>query len=226
VSLLNTNSQFAGVYPSGGLPELNVAATAATTHALGPGLRSVVWVQGCPFHCPGCIAPDWIPTVKARRVRPELLAEELVQNQGICGLTFSGGEPMLQAQGLAKLARLARQRRPDLSLICYTGFTLEKLLTSPGMAGVIDLIEECDVLIDGMYIAALNDNRGLRGSSNQRILHLTDRLAGFDFETGPRRVEVTLQAEIAEVVGIPPRGFEPLFHEAVEKAQTLVGGLL
>ena len=160
---------------------------------------------------------------KARRVRPEQLIEELFQNQAISGLTFSGGEPMLQAAGLAKVIRLARLRKPELSLICYTGFTLEKLLTTPGAAGVNDLIEECDVLIDGVYIARLNDNRGLRGSSNQRIHHLSDRLAGFDFENVPRRVEVTLGDETAQVVGVPPLDFKQLFHGVVEKAEALVG---
>jgi len=41
--------------------EVQVAETCIGTRALGPGLRSVVWVQGCPFSCAGCIAPDWIP---------------------------------------------------------------------------------------------------------------------------------------------------------------------
>lgn len=44
-----------------GQPPLNVAATRVGTRTLGPGVRSVVWVQGCPFHCLGCLAPEWIP---------------------------------------------------------------------------------------------------------------------------------------------------------------------
>ena len=106
---------------------LNVAATQMGTEALGPGFRAVVWVQGCPIHCPGCIAPDWIPFKPARLISPAVLLEELLANPRITGLTFSGGEPMAQAVALAQLARLARQRR-ELDIICFSGFTLEKVV--------------------------------------------------------------------------------------------------
>src|SRR5512146_912679 len=97
---------------------LNVAAICPTTRALGPGVRAVVWVQGCAFHCPGCIAPDWIPIRPARLVKPEALAEELLADPEVTGLTFSGGEPMLQASALARLARAARNMR-DVDIICF-----------------------------------------------------------------------------------------------------------
>lgn len=183
---------------------LQLAAVCYGTQALGPGLRAAVWVQGCPFRCPGCIAPQWLSfDHPARRVKPEVLAEELLADPQISGLTFSGGEPFMQARGLARLAKLARQKR-DLNIICFTGYQLEQLIRKPPESGVFDLLDEIDVLIDGPYIAERNDGRGLRGSDNQRIIYLTSRLAGYDFHALPRRVELQVLNGQMMVVGIPP----------------------
>src|SRR5579859_5050852 len=90
---------------------VQVAEVCVGTRALGPGLRSVAWVQGCPFRCRGCIAPDWIPARAGRAVRAADLAAELLADPSVTGLTFSGGEPMSQAAGLAAVIAVARQRR-------------------------------------------------------------------------------------------------------------------
>ncbi len=195
---------------------LNIAAVCPLTRSLGPGRRAVVWVQGCAFHCPGCIAPDWIPIHPARLVTPEALVEELLANPTITGLTFSGGEPMLQAAGLARLARLAKARL-DLNIICFTGYRLEHLLQNPPVPGVSELIHEVDVLIDGPYVQHSNDNHGLRGSSNQRIHYLTERLREFDLEGQPRKVEIHLQDGQAMLVGVPPARIGEAFNQAVTR---------
>ncbi len=208
-------------WQSGGLPVLNIAATVAATRALGPGLRAAAWVQGCCFNCPGCISPEWIPKKLARQVTPQDLASELLANPDIEGLTFSGGEPMLQAAGLAQVARLARLRA-RLSVVTFTGFTLEQLRRNPaGMPGVEDFLGEIDVLIDGLYRAELNDSRGLRGSSNQRIHYLTGRLAGVDFENKPRQSEVQIGEGYAFLVGVPAPEVLRSFQQALEKAKKL-----
>lgn len=199
---------------------VNVAATWVGTEVLGPGKRSVVWVQGCPFKCLGCLSPDWIPHRAATLVDPETLAEELIGDPDITGLTFSGGEPMEQAAGLAAVARLARSRR-DLSVLCFTGYRLERLRRYPPNAGVPQLLAEVDLLIDGPYIANRNIGRGLRGSDNQRFHHLTDRLVGdgLDFAECRRRIEITTDGPEALLIGIPPSGFAALFDVAVDRAR-------
>lgn len=208
-------------WQTGGLPALNVAATCTATRALGPGVRAVVWVQGCPFHCSGCIAPDWIPRSVARLISPEDLTEELLVHPEVTGLTLSGGEPMLQAAGLAALVRRGRQRR-DLSVICFTGFTLQALRESPPGPGVPELLGEIDVLIDGLYVAARNDGRGLRGSTNQRFHFLTDRVAPseYDFARRPRQVEIRVGDGSVLLVGVPPLGLPQAFHDALARATT------
>ncbi|MGI5166611.1 4Fe-4S single cluster domain-containing protein [Spirillospora sp. CA-253888] len=180
---------------------INVAETCTATRALGPGWRAAVWVQGCPFRCRGCIAPDWIPDRPARRVGPEELAAELLADPRVAGLTFSGGEPMEQAEGLAATVRAARRRR-DVSLVCFTGHRLADLRGRPGPEA---LLAEVDVLIDGRYADPLNDGRGLRGSTNQQVHHLTGRLRGFPFEDGPRAAEIRLRRDEALLVGVPPK---------------------
>jgi anaerobic ribonucleoside-triphosphate reductase activating protein len=181
--------------------QLNIAAIAARTRALGPGVRGVVWVQGCPLACRGCLAPEWIPFVPAMQLAPEEILEQ-IDLDCISGLTFSGGEPMAQAGGLAALARLARQKK-ELDLICFTGYRYERLLKDPPNEGVPDLLAEIDVLIDGPFVQALHDSIGLRGSSNQRIIHLTPKLKGYDLESQARKVEITITDGELGFIGIP-----------------------
>lgn len=183
------------------MPQLNIAAIAAHTQALGPGVRAAVWVQGCPLHCRGCLAPDWIPFLPATLMTPERILAGLDLAE-ISGLTFSGGEPMAQAAGLAELARLARQKK-DLNLICFTGYRYEYLLQTPPNPGVGELLAEIDVLIDGPFVQSLQGSVGLRGSTNQRVFHLTSRLKDYDFETSTRKVEITVTDGELAFVGIP-----------------------
>lgn len=180
---------------------LNVASLAAHTRALGPGTRAAVWVQGCPLKCPGCVAPEWIPFVPAMTLTPQEILDRL-DLDAISGLTFSGGEPMEQAAGLAALARLARLKK-DLDLICFSGYRYERLMKNPPNPGVAALLEEVDVLIDGPFIQSLNNSRGLRGSTNQRVIHLTSRLRSYDFESQTRAVEITITDGELAFIGIP-----------------------
>ncbi|MBE1484383.1 4Fe-4S single cluster domain-containing protein [Plantactinospora soyae] len=190
---------------------MNVAAITTFTRALGPGRRSVLWVQGCPFRCAGCIAEEWIPQHEADRITPARAAELLTTDPRIDGVTFSGGEPMLQAAALAEVITLIRRDR-ELSLICFTGYRLEQLRDRPPNDGVPALLAEVDVLIDGLYVAARNDGRGLRGSTNQRIHHLTGRLSDSDYDYENRERVSELQQVDGELllVGVP----DPLFAAA------------
>ncbi|HEX6033239.1 MAG TPA: 4Fe-4S single cluster domain-containing protein, partial [Anaerolineales bacterium] len=170
--------------------QLNIAAIAGHTQALGPGVRAAIWVQGCPLNCRGCLAPDWIPFGPANLMTPEQILARLDLDK-ISGITFSGGEPMEQAAGLAALARLAREKK-ELNLICFTGYRYERLLNNPPNSGVFELLAEVDVLIDGPFIQSLHDSVGLRGSSNQRVIYLTPRLKEFDLEASSRKVEINI----------------------------------
>lgn len=191
---------------------LNLAAFSPRTQALGPGLRAVLWVQGCPFNCLGCIAPAWIPFRSAIQLTPEEILGK-IDLPSLAGLTFSGGEPMEQANDLASVAKLARGKK-DLNIICFTGYRYERLLKDPPNPGVAALLAEIDLLIDGPYIQSKSESIGLRGSANQRFIHLTNRLADHDFASQKRTVEITVTNGQMEFIGIPT----PSIKAAMDRA--------
>lgn len=184
--------------------QLNIAAYQIGTYALGPGYRAAIWVQGCPFHCPGCIAPEWIGVHPNQIVDPSLLAEQILADPDIDGLTLSGGEPMLQAAGLARLVRLIREKR-TVNVITFSGFQYQNLRTNPPNVSVSDLLHETDILVDGPFIKKLNDDRGLRGSSNQRFIALSDQIQVSQLENWKRKIEINISNGSMMVIGIPDR---------------------
>src|SRR5438132_12678699 len=105
---------------------LRLARRSNRCTVLGPGVRAVLWVQGCPLRCPGCVAPETLPFAGGEVVQVSRLAEEIIALREIDGLTFSGGEPMSQADALIELVDRVRACR-DLSIVCYTGFPLAYL---------------------------------------------------------------------------------------------------
>lgn len=158
------------------MPLLNVAGWAECTEAEGPGRRFALWVQGCLLHCPGCCNPQMFDFSPRTIVEADKFFELILRAKESCdieGVTFLGGEPMLQANGLSHLA--ARCRSNDLSVMVFTGYCLEDLRTG-SIQGANDLIGLTDILVDGPYIRELPDqDRRWTGSRNQRFRFLTDR---------------------------------------------------
>lgn len=150
--------------------KLSVHMREPAVRTLGPGVRYALWVQGCPRRCPGCVAPEAQALDGGTALETGALAWEILLS-GAEGLTISGGEPFLQAEALAELIRTVRRKR-DLGVIVYTGYVYEELLADPAARA---LLEETDLLIDGPYVKELDDGKSLRGSSNQRVLTLTER---------------------------------------------------
>lgn len=134
---------------------------------LGPYSRYGLWVQGCTRACPGCISPDAQDPAGGYAYSVEMLAREILETEGIEGITISGGEPFLQQEALARLIKRVREEK-DLGLIVYTGFSYPEV-------ALTELAELSDAIIDGPYIESKNDGRSLRGSSNQRLILLTER---------------------------------------------------
>ena len=137
----------------------------------GPGLRIVLFTQGCPHRCPHCQNPESWDYDAGEEFSVRQIMRQLKQNRkGKQGITFSGGEPFLHAAELSEIARKVRQM--DLDVVTFTGFTYEELLanTEPGIQA---LLTGSDLLIDGKYIHKLRDiGLQFRGSSNQRIIDI------------------------------------------------------
>lgn len=169
--------------------------------ALGPGLRYVIWVQGCPFGCKGCITPEGRNIAFGKIATIESLVKDIAGQKQQSGLTISGGEPFLQSSSVLEMLRQLKELRPEINVIIFTGYRLEEL-NWPEAKNILSII---DVLIDGRYEDGKNDGIGLRGSSNQRIYFLTNRLAEYknELESGKRNVEMHIRGEYAEIIGIP-----------------------
>ncbi|WP_245576322.1 4Fe-4S single cluster domain-containing protein [Desulfovibrio cuneatus] len=136
----------------------------------GPGLRFVVFTQGCLHGCPGCHNPATHSFGEGYETTPQALLTQFATNPLLAGVTFSGGEPFLQPEPLAFLAKQVHAL--GKTVVVYTGYTLEALYPlAQERPAVASLLEQTDLLIDGPYVAALRElDSGLKGSSNQRIL--------------------------------------------------------
>ena len=180
---------------------LNIYHISEGSRALGPGLRYIIWVQGCMQHCEGCISPQSRPMTVNQLISIETLVESIVAKSDIAGITISGGEPFLQASKLTTLLQEVKKRRPELTVMVYTGYTIKQLDSDVAK----EFLQYIDLLIDGPYVDELNDEKGLRGSSNQRLHFLTDRLLSYqdDLENGGRTNEIIIGKDGTHIIGIP-----------------------
>ena len=155
---------------------LNMASRLPCTEAEGPGRRAALWVQGCNKHCRGCCNPAYLQLVERELVSVASVLEWLANAHHVHdldGVTFLGGEPMLQAQGLAFVAQGAQSL--GLSVMVFSGYTKNELdvLRLPG---VDQLLRYTDVLVDGPFEANLPEqSRRWVGSTNQQFNYLTER---------------------------------------------------
>ena len=154
---------------------LNVAKIIDVTQAEGPGLRTAIWVQGCLKRCVGCCNGQFLKIQPADVCDSQMIIEQIAQNQqqyGIEGVTLLGGEPFLQAEGLADVAQACRKM--GLSVMVFSGYQLEEL-DDARFKGASQLLKVTDVLVDGEYQQALIENvRNWVGSTNQRFHYFTD----------------------------------------------------
>ena len=151
----------------------------------GPGIRTTIFSQGCPHHCPGCHNPETWAFGCGTRIPVEAVVE-IVESNPLCrGVTFSGGEPFAQAEGFARLARVLKEKGYEIA--SYSGYTFEALLR--GSEAQKELLRSIDILIDGRFILAQKSLEiAFRGSRNQRILDIKKSLAeGRAVETASKR---------------------------------------
>lgn len=161
-------------------PPISVGDMLTRSVVNGPGERFVLWVRGCPFRCPGCINPQFLAFENRNLIRVETLAETVLSVSGIDGVTYSGGEPMAQAEGLFHLTRALKAQ--GLTAVSYSGYTLEELQTHPDPFVPL-FLEQLDLLLDGRYIAEQNGFLPWRGSLNQRAHFLSDAYRHLEQQT-------------------------------------------
>ena len=138
----------------------------------GTGLRTSIYAAGCAHRCQGCHNPQSWDFGAGRLMSTEEIMD-IIKADPFADVTFSGGDPMYQADGFAELAA-AIKRDTDKTIWCYTGFTFEELLADETKHRLLSLI---DVLVDGPFVQEQRDlSLRFRGSRNQRLIDVPTSL--------------------------------------------------
>ena len=156
--------------------EIRIAGTVEDSIVDGPGLRFVVFTQGCPHRCDGCHNPETHDFAGGKVTTTDALFEQCMENPLCSGVTFSGGEPFCQAEALYELG--SRFKSAGKHLMCYSGWTFEELLAKAQREGSVGkLLSIADVLVDGKFdISKRSLSLQYRGSSNQRLINVQESL--------------------------------------------------
>lgn len=142
----------------------------------GPGIRLVVFTQGCKHNCKGCHNPESHSLDGGSNMSIEDIVKKVKENPLLSGVTISGGEPFLQAKTCAVLS--SKVKEMGLNIMTYTGYTFEEIMeridTNKGWR---ELLYETDILVDGRFDI---DKKSLllkfKGSKNQRIINVAESL--------------------------------------------------
>jgi anaerobic ribonucleoside-triphosphate reductase activating protein len=152
---------------------MRVAGVVTESVVDGPGVRFVVFAQGCPHACPECHNPDtWDREGGHEATVRDIIKQIRKAPASVKGVTLSGGEPFEQAAEMADLA--ARVHAMGMDIVTYTGYLYERLVQKgQNEPDIARLLNETDILIDGPFIKAEKDiGLRFRGSANQRLIDM------------------------------------------------------
>lgn len=140
----------------------------------GDGLRVVLFVSGCSHYCNGCQNPQTWDNNSGIPFDEDALSEifQELNKDYISGLTLSGGDPLNDHNltDILNLVKMVKRNFPDKTIWIYTGYTFEEIQNDNDKMEIINL---CDVLVDGPFIKELADvNYPWCGSTNQRVISL------------------------------------------------------
>ena len=158
--------------------KINIAGTIPDSIVDGPGVRYVVFAQGCNHHCKGCQNPQTWDFNKGKSIEVKDLFDDIMKSVISKRVTFSGGDPFYQVPAFVELAKMLNQE--GFEIIAYTGFTFEELMSDLDN-DYINLLEQIDYLIDGKFE---EDKKSLSlkfmGSSNQRIIDVQKSIGNWE----------------------------------------------
>jgi anaerobic ribonucleoside-triphosphate reductase activating protein len=177
---------------------LNVHNWVPVSLVNGPGKRSVIWLQGCCFDCPGCFNPDARLMVLRKPMSVAQIVDNLPYGE-IEGITISGGEPFLQPLGLKALCRAVKKR--GLTVMVYSGYTLQALKQhrDPAVTAALDFI---DILIDGLFKKNIAANSCWAGSGNQKVHYLSGKYRDYKHRIIPGQQYQEIQIDAAGSITI------------------------
>lgn len=172
---------------------INVYKIIKNTSVEGPGKRFCIWLQGCKKHCPECFATETWEFGTGQNYSVDNLYNQIKKEKGIEGVTFLGGEPFEQAKELALLAQKIQKK--GLSVVCFTGYTLEELHSKKDLY-TENLLKHIDLLIDGGFETDKFDlSRPWVGSKNQRYIFLTNFYNDKEIQQYQNKIEMRLSKD-------------------------------
>lgn len=193
----------------------------ACSEVNGPGKRAVIWVTGCSLGCKGCWNPETHAFHEKDRTSIGDLQEWILGLKDVEGITFSGGEPMQQAPYLYVLIRYIKEKRSDLTIGMFTGYSKKELengtfkwksaYDAEWQRGTKQLWAEIrnglDFAVTGRYLASVSTHdEPLRGSRNQEVLYFTKRYS--DKDLSRQAAEITIGEDgLIQITGFPTEEF-------------------
>lgn len=139
----------------------------------GPGIRTVLFCQGCPIHCSGCFNHDTWDFNGGKKFDHDAMVELVssfgdVSGEHIAGLSILGGEPLSCEGGnkeqVTKICKLVKSIYPNKTIWLWTGYEWEDILN-------YEVMNYIDVCVTGPFeITKRNLNLKYCGSTNQRVV--------------------------------------------------------
>lgn len=140
----------------------------------GLGWRAVLFVSGCPHHCPGCHNQQAQDYNYGKEFNKQEILNRIQKNSILKGITISGGEPLCK-ENIAEVVDFikdVKKIKPNFNIWCYTGYTMEELEKREDSI-TQEALNEIDILVDGEFKEAQKDpSLKFRGSKNQRIIDI------------------------------------------------------
>lgn len=164
------------------MTKLRIAGVLPESLVDGPGVRSVLFVQGCTLECDGCHSPSTWDVNGGEEHDISKIASELLKANQIRGITISGGEPFFQSKQISMLVKKLKIINPDVNIWIYTGLTLKKLFEkAKNDIFVKEVLLGVDTLVAGPYIKDKHDiSLKFRGSKNQKIINREEYIAALE----------------------------------------------
>jgi len=147
--------------------KLRIGALLACSEANGPGRRFVIWMQGCEKACRKCINPQFQDIKGGYEISFEMLSKKIkrsIEQYNVNGITFSGGEPLYQAECLCTFVKQIKEEI-ELNIFMFTGYTYSEL--NEIQREVWDM---CEMIVSGSYMYDQKGNtEKWLSSSNQKL---------------------------------------------------------
>ena len=170
---------------------LNISHLETCSYANGPGRRFVIWVQGCKFRCKGCGNPDTWDFHKGTLISVDRLYDMILADKSLDGVTFSGGEPFLQAQDLCTLSKRIKENT-TLTIQAFSGYEIDEFENEEQK----QLLTYVDFLIYGRFDATKKDN-------NQKIWINPNGAGKWEFNNTTVEIDLDIDGNLF-ISGFPP----------------------